>query len=315
MCSVCQKADVGTRPSRCQHHRQLKANVLKGGDSPMTVAPAERVVTRRTELASTSSSVAAPVEIAGAAVDSEQPARLELASLPLTSPERVVAEDGSLALLILTANAYGSSTPRGMLLKSCIVKRGVRRILYDEVDTVHSLSWASFSAELAHLGATTLRLVHRQAQHGHPAPQVVGFSATLPPSWRGEVLHRLCLQRNLSVHRHSVDRPELAFHRLVLPSGARTESIPSAALRGVRMVCSAIPSWAAAGKGIVFVNTTAQARKLAALVNKDNKDNVRDGLCRPAWAYYSKGSSPAARVAALESFQVGADGHPGVPAW
>ena len=110
------------------------------------------------------------------------PKRLD--DLPELSPERIVAGAAPVRLVICTVSALHDDGDGGRLLNEALARRGVRRVLIDELHTIsthdHAASMATYSDALADISGVLYRLCAQLRVHGHARPQIVGFTSTLP---------------------------------------------------------------------------------------------------------------------------------------
>ena len=183
----------------------------------------------------------------------------ELERLPF---ENAIAHDYCVVLVIVTASALSARDGGGPMLRRVLAQRGVRRIYVDEAHTVSRTSMAAYNSALAGLRNTLLAVRTQLASYGHPRPQIVGLTSTLPPHMVPEVKHALTMPPSAKTIRCNIDRPELLFQRLPMPQCA-TESAVDHLQRVLCFLAGHAPSWALCGALVVFCPTAALARDAA----------------------------------------------------
>jgi hypothetical protein len=208
------------------------------------------------------------------------------------APELAILRDANLAIVVLTANALASPSQRGRLLRDALVERGVRRDHFDEIDAVHNHGMGAYNTDIAAVGRVRHALATRLAGRGHARPQRLGYTATLAPSCRPEVLRRAGFARNTNVVRASIDRPELAYARLPIAS-SDGETLAQLTVRGFLVAREYAPAWAVEGRAVVFATLTANCLRVAALLRAR-------GFA--AHAYTSNNMTNIGRALALAAF-------------
>jgi len=224
---------------------------------------------------------------------------LRLADLPKTAPERRILEDPALAVLLVCPESLEAQSERGKLLWRALETCGrVRLIVYDEAHACLRISQASFRGACARMGATVAQLTSDMAAHGHPRPQLLAQTATMPPAMEAEAVRRLRLDDDHVVVRGPVDRPEIAMVRCLLPELSDQESAAQYALRAWRLVERQAPPEACAGHKIVFVTIATRAPITAAYLEQ------RGVKAAP---YATNGMTPEARAESLARWRADPD--------
>ena len=213
--------------------------------------------------------------------------RLQLSDLPEHSPERRIAEDRHLCILVATPETLASDSERGRLLNRQLV-HGDRlgRIVIDEAHACLRISAAAYREACAAVGARIASLradvaLHRSTVTTTDAtlatsalatsadayggrPPLLCQTATLPPAFEEEAIRRLRLGDAREVVRGPVDRPTIAFVRLLLSELSPNESAASYALRAWRRVEAAAPASAREGHKLIFITKATKTRVIAA---------------------------------------------------
>jgi hypothetical protein len=185
-CAVCWKQrQRPTSVAGCQLRQDIlrarSSSVLDGAQTPITAGGA-RARTRSVLLAAASGGVLGGGDGAPEATDDEAAAggdggpvarkRLTLDDLDTDrAPEHIILSKASVVVVIVTANARVSQSQRGRLLRDAIAQRGVRRDHFDEIDTVHSHSMASYNPDITCVGRARNTLAARLAGRGLARPQ------------------------------------------------------------------------------------------------------------------------------------------------
>jgi len=195
--------------------------------------------------------------------------------------ETAIAEDYSVFVVVVTASALGSDEGGGRALRDVLAKRGVRRIIIDEVHAVCPTSMAVYSTALATLGRTMELLCANVTRAGWDRPQVIGVTSTLPPVSTGLVKRAAGMTASATTVRCNIDRPELHF--LLTPLPLRPGERQAAWLQRVLLwhICH-LPKWALEGGIVVFCGTAALARDGARTVRLQKPCGTQ---VRPAIAY------------------------------
>jgi superfamily II DNA helicase RecQ len=166
--------------------------------------------------------------------------------------------------VIVTVSALHSSSDGARLLGEALARRGVRRIFVDELHTIsrhhHAASMADYSDALNEFEDVLGRLLVQLRRQGHPRPQVVGCTSTMPPAAVGHVRRRACMSSSARVVRCAIDRPELQFVRLPFPARLN-ENLVRWGARVLAHLVEVAPVWALDGRIIVFCPTARFARK------------------------------------------------------
>ena len=207
---------------------------------------------------------------------------LRLADLSAHAPERRVAEDRTLAFLLLTPEALASTSERGLLLTQQLRACGrVQFIVVDEAHAMLRVSQGGMRVACAQLGVSVAGLRDAIEDLGGPRPQVLAQSATIPPAFEAEALRRLRLNENPIVVRGAVDRPTIAFARVFLSDASPNESAARFAVRAWRHVSLRAPAAVLAGHKIIYVTKARLAPVVAGLLETAGQ---------PATAYCGSGS-------------------------
>ena len=223
---------------------------------------------------------------------------LTLAELPMHAPERCVAEDRTLAVLLVTPEALFSESERGALLRRELVKsRRVRNIALDEAHACLQISAASYRPACAAIGARIASLrseIELEGGASTARPRFLAQTATLPPALEAEAVRRLRLGDEHVVVRGPVDRPTIAFARLLLPELSGEESAAAYALRAWQCIAAWAPAAALAGHRIIYITKALQTRLLAHYF-------AENGV--PAVPYATNGMTPLERAASLDAWR------------
>ena len=223
---------------------------------------------------------------------------LTLADLPRHAPERCVAEDRTLAVLLVTPEALFSESDRGALLRRELVKsRRVRNIALDEAHACLQISAASYRPACAAIGARIASLRNEIELEGGASaarPRFLAQTATLPPALEAEAVRRLRLGDEHVVVRGPVDRPTIAFARLLVPELSGEESAAAYALRAWQCIAAWAPAAALAGHRIIYITKALQTRLLAHYF-------AENGV--PAVPYATNGMTPLERAASLDAWR------------
>ena len=190
----------------------------------------------------------------------------------------------------------------GRLLNEALARRGIRRILIDELHTIsrhdHTASMATYSDALAAVPDVLSRLVAQVRNRGHPLPQILGFSSTIPPAAVPHVRSRAQMASGARVVRCAIDRPELVFVRLPLPVRFR-ESFVCWTQRILDHLSSNAPLWALTGRLVIFCPTARTARRAA----HNTHIKLPSGGQRRNFVYLGVSKmTPAQRSAAIDAF-------------
>ncbi|EOD36084.1 hypothetical protein EMIHUDRAFT_226957 [Emiliania huxleyi CCMP1516] len=299
-CDWCQAHPKSRAVSSTRAVRGLKACVLRsrllaphasgeeGGSSatPSTTAPMAR--TRSAALVSPAPAKSSAAETETAEEEASEPTCLS--DLHRRSPERRIAEDASIALVIVTASALDAEGRRGRLLREALTLRTLRRRVMDESHTVDAEQMASYAPSVGRVGicweigdsaATVASGVQRR-------PPRLALTGTLPPVATPRVLRRLRMsEATTSVLRGSIDRPDVTYYRIPL-TRADGESLIDLGVRTLALIRNAAPRWATEGRTMIFTSFTSTARRLAAALCKPP-------CTEPAWCYCSRSMDPAER--------------------
>ena len=299
-CDWCQAHPKSRAVSSTRAVRGLKACVLRsrllaphasgeeGGSSatPSTTAPMAR--TRSAALVSPAPAKSSAGETETAEEEASEPTCLS--DLHRRSPERCIAEDASIALVIVTASALDAEGRRGRLLREALTLRTLRRRVMDEGHTVDAEQMASYAPSVGRVGicwetgdsaATVASGVQRR-------PPRLALTGTLPPVATPRVLRRLRMsEATTSVLRGSIDRPDVTYYRIPL-TRADGESLIDLGVRTLALIRNAAPRWATEGHTMIFTSYTSTARRLAAALCKPP-------CTEPAWCYCSRSMDPAER--------------------
>jgi superfamily II DNA helicase RecQ len=223
----------------------------------------------------------------------------------LHRPEVAIAEDSTVVVVVATVSALASRTEDGELLNYVIARRGVSRLLFDEVHCLWQDSTASYSESLAGFGGWFDRTFAMLRRNGHPRPQIAGFTSTLPPRAKVSVERTLRMAVGSPCIRCTIDRPELRFVRLLLPqSGGCKEAY------WIQLVLDRLhrdaPEWALRGKVVVYCSSARVAKRAFIDVRVRRPDG--SGGMRPNVLFRGvTKDSTAARADAMRRF--GADPH------
>ena len=240
-----------------------------------------------------------PGPIAGAAPPAP-PKRLE--DLPELSPERIVADAAPVRLVICTVSALHDDGDGGRLLNEALARRGVRRVLIDELHTIsthyHAASMATFSEALASISELLDNLCAQLRRHQHPRPQIMGFTSTMPVAAVSHVRERARVSSTARVVRCAIDRPELQFVRLPLPARIGEAFVHWGQRVLDHLGCSA-PLWALAGRLVIFCPGARSARRAMHQV----RVRCPDGTMRPNFVFLGVAKmSTSSRAAAVDRF-------------
>ena len=214
--------------------------------------------------------------------------------------ETAIAEDYSVRVVVVTASALGSNEGGGVALRGVLATRGIRRLVVDEVHAVFPTSMATYNNALATFGQTMELLCAQLVRAGHPRPQVIGVTSTLPPASTRTIKRLAGMTSAATTVRCNIDRPELYFQLTPLPRRGGERQLDW--LQRVLMwhVCH-LPPWALAGGIVVFCGTAALASAAAESVRltKPCRTDVR-----PTIAYLGTTKlTPAKRRAAIQRFE------------
>ena len=194
-----------------------------------------------------------PASAVGTSSQDESSQRpLRMRDLPRHAPERVILEDASLSLCIVTPDALRSSSDRGVLLRQAIARSGRCSLLViDEAHACLHISQGAFREACALLGVTQCTLALAMEARGFDRFQLLALSGTVPPGkYEREVMHRLRLGVegvDCTVLRGSVDRESIAMTRCFMPELAG-ESNARYVLRAWRLVDRLAPTAARRGR-------------------------------------------------------------------
>eukprot|EP00966_Prymnesium_polylepis_P328985 7384757-Prymnesium_polylepis.2 len=127
--------------------------------------------------------------------------------MPELSPERIVAGAARVRLVVCTVSALHADGDGGRLLIEALSRRGVRRILIDELHTIskhnHAASMATYSEALAAISELLDHLCAQLRRHDHPRPQILGFTSTLMAAAVSHVRERARMSSTARVPRVS----------------------------------------------------------------------------------------------------------------
>ncbi|KAJ1616013.1 P-loop containing nucleoside triphosphate hydrolase protein [Pavlovales sp. CCMP2436] len=212
----------------------------------------------------------------GAAASPVEP--VLLCDLPMDAPERAIAEDGDVAIvIILTSSSIAGGGALARLLREVLAARGHVLAAIDECHSVDAQSMASFAPDVAKVGVVLDEIDVRGSaiRAVWLRPFRIGLTCTLPPVIRERVVCRLRLHENFQLVLGSIDRPDITLFPLPLERCERKGLVPMG-VRALYLTLAAAPPWVAQGKVLIFCTNTRVAKGVAA------------ALCKrrlAAWAY------------------------------
>ena len=131
------------------------------------------------------------------------------------------------------------------------------RLVVDEAQCVALWGHGQFRPSYRKLGEYAAML----RETALPNFQMLGFSATIPPGCRDDVLQDLGM-RNAIVHVGPLDRPEIQFATYPLPV-VEKQSFLEICHDAWEQLTLFAPDWALTGRKIVYVNSAKMAMRLA----------------------------------------------------
>eukprot|EP00966_Prymnesium_polylepis_P185809 4307170-Prymnesium_polylepis.2 len=219
--------------------------------------------------------------------------------LPVNAPEQQILTDSNVILVVCTVSALRLRSEAGALLREALARRGVRRILFDEMHTLLDASMAGWSDDLADCGPALDALCAASRRRGHlERPQHIGFTSTMPASLVRQAADATRMQHGVRVVRCSIDRPDLSFYRLPLPARNGEKRLVWAQ-RVLDQLVDTVPTWAVAGSVVVFCPTAKFARRAVECIRMCDSR----GRSRPMLVYLGvQNMSRMERAAAKDSF-------------